>query len=147
MRGKRNWLWPAVDQHGVVLDILVQSAAINAAERFPLRVLLAWTCAATAAPRAGAATSWREFLDDLDALLPLVAARESGVPLFLLGASAGAPVELLDYARARRRRRTCAGGSCKRPNSVCWAYPRRARLWPRAGPDLADVRGSAGPGP
>ena len=35
IRGKRHWLWRAVDQHGVVLDILVQERRDQAsAERF-----------------------------------------------------------------------------------------------------------------
>jgi alpha-beta hydrolase superfamily lysophospholipase len=55
--------------------------------------------------RRGDVRAWREFRDDLDALLRLVAARESGVPLFLLGASAGALV-VLDYALAPRAKPT-----------------------------------------
>jgi putative transposase len=40
IRGKRHWLWRAVDQHGVVLDILVQERRDQvAAERFVRRVL------------------------------------------------------------------------------------------------------------
>jgi hypothetical protein len=40
IRGKRHWLWRAVDQHGVVLDILVQGRRDQAsAERFLRRVL------------------------------------------------------------------------------------------------------------
>jgi putative transposase len=40
IRGKRHWLWRAVDQHGVVLDILVQERRDQvAAERFLRRVL------------------------------------------------------------------------------------------------------------
>jgi putative transposase len=40
IRGKRHWLWRAVDQHGVVLDILVQQRRDHvAAERFLRRVL------------------------------------------------------------------------------------------------------------
>jgi putative transposase len=40
IRGKRHWLWRAVDQHGVVLDILVQDRRDQvAAERFLHRVL------------------------------------------------------------------------------------------------------------
>ena len=39
IRGKRHWLWRAVDQHGVVLDILVQERRDQvAAERFLHRV-------------------------------------------------------------------------------------------------------------
>jgi putative transposase len=35
IRGKRHWLWRAVDQHGIVLDILVQQRRDqNAAECF-----------------------------------------------------------------------------------------------------------------
>jgi alpha-beta hydrolase superfamily lysophospholipase len=49
------------------------------------------------AGRRGDVRAWRELRDDLDALRRLVAAREGGVPLFLLGASAGALV-VLDYA-------------------------------------------------
>jgi hypothetical protein len=30
IKGKRHWLWRAVDKHGVVLDILVQQLVINA---------------------------------------------------------------------------------------------------------------------
>jgi putative transposase len=38
--GKRHWLWRAVDQHGVVLDILVQARRDQvAAERFLRRLL------------------------------------------------------------------------------------------------------------
>jgi len=40
IRGKRHWLWRAVDQRGVVLDILVQERRDQiAAERFLRRVL------------------------------------------------------------------------------------------------------------
>ena len=40
INGKRHWLWRAVDQHGVVLDILVQERRNQAAaERFLHRVL------------------------------------------------------------------------------------------------------------
>jgi hypothetical protein len=40
IRGKRHWLWRAADQHGVVLDILVQERRDQvAAERFLRRVL------------------------------------------------------------------------------------------------------------
>jgi putative transposase len=40
IRGKRHWLWRAVDQHGVMLDILVQERRDQmAAERFLHRVL------------------------------------------------------------------------------------------------------------
>jgi len=40
IRGKRHWLWRAVDQNGVVLDILVQERRDQAAaERFLRRVL------------------------------------------------------------------------------------------------------------
>src|SRR5437870_12078696 len=40
IHGKRHWLWRAVDQHGVVLDILVQERRDQvAAERFLRRVL------------------------------------------------------------------------------------------------------------
>jgi putative transposase len=40
IRGKRHWLWRAVDQHGVVLDILVQERRDQvAAARFLRRVL------------------------------------------------------------------------------------------------------------
>ena len=40
IRGERHWLWRAVDQHGVVLDILVQERRDQvAAERFLRRVL------------------------------------------------------------------------------------------------------------
>src|SRR6266851_5043345 len=40
IRGKRHWLWRAVDQHGVVLDILVPERRDQAAaERFLHRVL------------------------------------------------------------------------------------------------------------
>jgi putative transposase len=40
VRGKRHWLWRAVDQYGVILDILVQERRDQAAaERFLRRVL------------------------------------------------------------------------------------------------------------
>src|SRR3979411_3344996 len=40
IRGTRHWLWRAVDQHGVVLNILVQERRDqHAAERFLRRVL------------------------------------------------------------------------------------------------------------
>src|SRR5215467_4362059 len=40
INGKRHWLWRAVDQHGVVLDILVQSRRDHeAAERFLRQVI------------------------------------------------------------------------------------------------------------
>src|SRR2546430_10566313 len=40
IRGKRHWLWRAVDQHGVILDILVQERRDQvAAERLLRRVL------------------------------------------------------------------------------------------------------------
>jgi putative transposase len=40
IRGKRHWLWRAVDQHGIVLDILVQSRRDqHAAERFLRQVV------------------------------------------------------------------------------------------------------------
>jgi putative transposase len=40
INGKRHWLWRAVDQHGVVLDILVHERRDQvAAERFLHRVL------------------------------------------------------------------------------------------------------------
>src|SRR6266849_10797548 len=40
INGKRHWLWRAVDQHGVVLDILVQSRRDQqAAERFLRQVV------------------------------------------------------------------------------------------------------------
>jgi putative transposase len=40
IKGKRHWLWRAVDQHGVVLDILVQQRRDqHAAETFPRRVI------------------------------------------------------------------------------------------------------------
>ena len=43
IRGKRHWLWRAVDQNGVVLDILVQERRDQAAaERFLRRVLGSW---------------------------------------------------------------------------------------------------------
>ncbi len=38
--GKRHWLWQAVDQHGVVLDILVQSRRNATAAKRLLRKLL-----------------------------------------------------------------------------------------------------------
>jgi putative transposase len=38
--GKKHWLWRAVDQHGVVLDILVQSRRIAKAAKRLLRKLL-----------------------------------------------------------------------------------------------------------
>jgi transposase-like protein len=40
INGKRHWLWRAVDQNGVVLDILVQARRDqHAAERFLRRVI------------------------------------------------------------------------------------------------------------
>jgi putative transposase len=40
INGRRHWLWRAVDQHGVVLDILVQQCRDqNAAECFLRRVV------------------------------------------------------------------------------------------------------------
>jgi putative transposase len=48
IKGKRHWLWRAVDKHGVVLDILVQQRRDQvAAETFLRRVL----AAASAEPR------------------------------------------------------------------------------------------------
>jgi putative transposase len=45
IRGKRHWLWRAVDQHGVVLDILVQERRDQAAaERFLRCVLQSCEC-------------------------------------------------------------------------------------------------------
>jgi putative transposase len=42
IKGKRHWLWRAVDKHGVVLDILVQQWRDQlAAETFLRRVLAA----------------------------------------------------------------------------------------------------------
>jgi putative transposase len=38
--GKKHWLWRAVDQHGIVLDILVQSRRNAAAAKRLLRKLL-----------------------------------------------------------------------------------------------------------
>src|SRR3954463_954001 len=38
--GRKHWLWRAVDQHGVVLDILVQSRRNAAAAKRLLRKLL-----------------------------------------------------------------------------------------------------------
>lgn len=41
IRGKKHWLWRAVDQDDIVLDILVQDRRDQrAAERFPRRVLV-----------------------------------------------------------------------------------------------------------
>src|SRR5207302_6016709 len=40
IKGKRHWLWRAVDKHGVVLDILVQQRRDQCAETF-LRCVLA----------------------------------------------------------------------------------------------------------
>ena len=43
INGKRVWLWRAVDQEGLVLDILVQSRRDQAAaEAFLRRVLDSW---------------------------------------------------------------------------------------------------------
>ena len=40
IRGRRHWLWRAVDQHGVVLDVVVQERREQtAAKRFLRRVL------------------------------------------------------------------------------------------------------------
>jgi putative transposase len=42
IKGKRHWLWRAVDKHGVVLDILIQQRRDqHAAEAFLRRVLAA----------------------------------------------------------------------------------------------------------
>ena len=41
--GKKRWLWRAVDQHGMVLDILVQSRRDKLAAKRLLRKLLMWT--------------------------------------------------------------------------------------------------------
>ena len=42
IKGKRHWLWRAVDKHGVVLDILIQQRRDQcAAETFLRRVLAA----------------------------------------------------------------------------------------------------------
>jgi putative transposase len=38
--GRKHWLWRAVDQHGVVLDILVQSRRNTKAAKRLLRKLL-----------------------------------------------------------------------------------------------------------
>src|SRR5260221_9414506 len=38
--GRKHWLWRAVDQHGVVVDILVHSRRNAAAAKPPLRQLL-----------------------------------------------------------------------------------------------------------
>jgi transposase-like protein len=38
--GKKHWLWRAVDQHGAVLDVLVQSRRHRHAARRPMRKLL-----------------------------------------------------------------------------------------------------------
>src|ERR671939_1730644 len=38
--GKKHWLWRAVDQHGVVLDVLVQSRRDQRTAQRPLRKLL-----------------------------------------------------------------------------------------------------------
>ncbi len=40
MRGKKHWLWRAVDQHGAVLDVLVQSRRDKAAAKRLMRKLL-----------------------------------------------------------------------------------------------------------
>jgi putative transposase len=45
IKGKRHWLWRAVDKHGVVLDILVQQRRDqHAAETFLRRVIEAAGC-------------------------------------------------------------------------------------------------------
>jgi putative transposase len=44
--GKKHWLWRAVDQHGVVLDILVQSRRNENAAKRLLRKLLKKQCTA-----------------------------------------------------------------------------------------------------
>ena len=47
--GKKHYLWRAVDQHGVVLDVLVQSRRDKKAAKRLLRKLLKRQCRA---PRA-----------------------------------------------------------------------------------------------
>jgi putative transposase len=42
INGQRHWLWRAVDQDGVVLDILVQPRRNQAAEAFLRRVIDGW---------------------------------------------------------------------------------------------------------
>jgi putative transposase len=44
--GVRHWLWRAVDQDGVVLDILVQRRRDKRAAKRLLRKLLMWTARA-----------------------------------------------------------------------------------------------------
>src|SRR5215203_979723 len=46
IRGKRHWLWRAVDQDGVVLDVLVQSRRDKRAAKRLLRKLLKKQCRA-----------------------------------------------------------------------------------------------------
>src|SRR4051794_41819594 len=36
IRGTKHWLWRAVDQDGVVLDVLVQKRRVKAGAKFPL---------------------------------------------------------------------------------------------------------------
>lgn len=40
IRGKKHWLWRAVDQHGAVLDVLIQSRRDQAAAKRLMRTLL-----------------------------------------------------------------------------------------------------------
>ncbi len=40
IKGKKHWLWPAVDQHGAVLDVLAQSRCGKAAAKQLMRKLL-----------------------------------------------------------------------------------------------------------
>jgi transposase-like protein len=40
IKGQRHWLWRAVDQHGAVLDVLVQSRRDKAAAKRSMRKLL-----------------------------------------------------------------------------------------------------------
>jgi putative transposase len=40
INGEKHWLWRAVDQHGVVLDVLVQSRRDKRAAKRPMRKLL-----------------------------------------------------------------------------------------------------------
>src|SRR3982074_264343 len=44
--GVKHWLWRAVDQNGMVLDILVQSRRDTQAARRLLRKLMKWQCRA-----------------------------------------------------------------------------------------------------
>jgi putative transposase len=73
IKGKRHWLWRAVDKHGVVLDILVQERRDQvAAETFLRRVLEA----AGSQPRVVITDKLRSYLSALRRVLPDVDHRQ-----------------------------------------------------------------------